>query len=398
MQLINDALRLLAERIKDAEHRLQSAVNGHVKLRILARQRSETLLLLCRKRRALVLEDEVVAADDGLLAVHQTGNAVGYHVLHLGMHLRMLDASLLGLMHHRVCDGMREMLLQAGSQLQCLRLVYAVEGLDPHHLRCRMGQRTGLIKDNGIGLGHGLQELAALYGNVGLAGFSDRRQHRQRHGQLQGTGEIHHQEGNRPGHVPRQEIGERRARQGIGHQAVRQMKGLGLRVGLQLLGILDHPHDLVVLAGAGSLADEDHALALLHNGAGINITALRLHHRHGFTGHGGLVHTHLTGNHHTVQRDNVGGPHNDAVPGLYGAHVHEHILALSLEPYLIHLQRHGTGQIADRLLVGPLLQDLADVQQEHDGGRRCEVTSQHGGQNCRGIQHRHLDPSVQQAA
>lgn len=62
-----------------------------------------------------------------------------------------------------------------------------------------------------------------------------------------------------------------------------------LHVGLELFGLLDHVDNAVVPAGAGGLLDEDDAVALLNDGARVDIAALALADGERFAGDGGLV-------------------------------------------------------------------------------------------------------------
>ena len=93
------------------------------------------------------------------------------------------------------------MLFQTGSHPQHLSFVSATEGDDLCHLGAGMGQGAGLVKNDGIGCGHCLQEFTALDGDMCVSSLPHSREHCQRHGQLQGAGEIYHQHGKRSGHV-----------------------------------------------------------------------------------------------------------------------------------------------------------------------------------------------------
>ena len=83
------------------------------------------------------------------------------------------------------------MLLQAGSQPQHFGFLFAAEGHHLSHPGAGAGQGAGLVKDDGVGGGHGLQELAALDGDVGPSRLPHGREDGQRHGQFQGAGEVH---------------------------------------------------------------------------------------------------------------------------------------------------------------------------------------------------------------
>ena len=116
-----------------------------------------------------------------------------------------------------------------------------------------MGQGAGLVKNDGVGGSHRLQELAALDGDMGPSRLPHGGEDRQRHGQLQGAGEVHHQHRQSPCYIPGEDEAQQTPRKGIGHQLVRQIGSLALSLRLHLLRLLDHVHDLVIAALTGGL-------------------------------------------------------------------------------------------------------------------------------------------------
>ena len=84
------------------------------------------------------------------------------------------------------------MLLQARRHTKHLIFIRIIEGDNVLHLRLSVCQGSGLIKDDGFGLGNGLHKLSALDGNLVLSGFSHSGKNRYRHRKLQSTGEIYH--------------------------------------------------------------------------------------------------------------------------------------------------------------------------------------------------------------
>ena len=110
------------------------------------------------------------------------------------------------------------MLLQAGGQAQHIRLVLPAEGNDLRNHRAGMGQGAGLVKDHRIRLGHRLQILTALHRHMEPAGLPHSGEDSQGHCQLQGAGEVHHENRQGAGDIPGQQISEQTARQGIGYQ------------------------------------------------------------------------------------------------------------------------------------------------------------------------------------
>ena len=85
-----------------------------------------------------------------------------HDVLDGGMALAVLEPTLAGGVDHGTRHRMREMLLQAGGKAQDLVLAPAIGRQHASQARLCLGQRTGLVKDNGVGLGNRLKVLRAL--------------------------------------------------------------------------------------------------------------------------------------------------------------------------------------------------------------------------------------------
>lgn len=86
-----------------------------------------------------------------------------------------------------------------------------------------MRQCAGLVKYNGICLRDSLEELAALDRDMIHACLTHGGQNRQRHSQLERTGEVNHQHGQCTGDIAGQCVAERTADQRIRHQLVRRL-------------------------------------------------------------------------------------------------------------------------------------------------------------------------------
>ncbi len=218
-----------------------------------------------------------------------------------------------------------------------------------------MGQGTRFIKHDGVGLGQGFQIFSALDGDVVVAALAHGGEDGQRHGELEGAGEVHHQDGDGAGHVAGQRVGGHGTGQAPGHQTVGQLQGAVLRAGLELLGLLDHGHDLVVAVGAALGLGGQDAFALLHHRAGVDGGTGGLPHRHGFAGQRGLVDHGLALQHGAVQRDHVAGADDDLVAGVHLGQGHQHLGALCAHPDLIDVQGHAAGKIVKALLCGSTL-------------------------------------------
>ena len=74
----------------------------------------------------------------------------------------MLEPALTCRIDHSARHRMRKMLLQASGKAQDLVLAPAIGGEYAGKTRLRLGERTGLIKHNGVGLGKRLKVLRAL--------------------------------------------------------------------------------------------------------------------------------------------------------------------------------------------------------------------------------------------
>ena len=390
--------RLCPRGVGDAEHRGQLAAHRQVQVGIFGRQSVELFPLPFGNAAALILEDEVGAADAHLLALHRAGDAVGHQILHLGVALGMVEAAAFGLGHHGAGHRMGEVLLQTGSQPQHLGLVVPAEG---HHLRhpgAGVGQGAGLVKDDGVGPGRRLEEFAALDGDMVPPGLPHGREDGQRHGQLERAGKVHHQHRQRPADIAGQRQGQQAAREGGGHQPVGKAGGAGLGGRLHLLRLLDHLDDLVVAALAGALADLHHAPPLLDDGAGVDRAAGALGHRQPLAGEGGLVDHGLALGHHAVQRDDAPGLHHHPVARLYLPDGRQYLAARRLQPDAVHVQRQALGQVGHRLFAGPVLQQLAYLQKEHHRPGGAEVPPADRQPDGQGVQQLDPDPAPPDAA
>ena len=146
-------------------------------------------------------------------------------------------------------------------------------------------------------------------------------------------------------------------------------------------------HDAVVPASAERLFHVYNALALFHDRPGIDIAALALRRGHGLTGDGRLIDRRLARDDLAVERNEIAGAHDHPVAGLHIADGDEQLGFAGLQPYLVDVQRHRTGQIGDRLLVRPLLQNFTQPQHEHDGACGVEVAAHHRDGHGRRVEH-----------
>ena len=350
----------------------------------------------CRDHTFLVVEDEMAGSDHDPFPIHPGGDPVGHDVFHFAVHLFMGEPFVRCLAHYGVGHGMGEMFLQAGCIPEHRGPVIPVEAEYVSHFGLGQGQGTGFVEDNGIRLGHRFQEFSPLDGDLVGAAFPHGGQYRQRHGKLQGTGEIHHQDGHGPGQVPGQQIGEQGPAQAPRHQTVCQMAGPAFQVGLEGFGILDHLHDPIVPVAAGPAFHPDGDFPVFHHGAGVYRQARCLVDGHGFPGHGGLVHHGVALGHFPIQRDGAAHLHADQIPGLHIGQGYFHFRAIHHFPHCVDVEGHVVRQIMDGFLIGPFFQQFPDPQQQHDGTGGADVLLEHGRRNGRGIQYRYIQPAVAQ--
>ena len=166
MKPIHNRRGLLPEWVKDTNYRAEFSVNSQIQMRILLRYRIQPAPLHIIHRAMLILKYKMIAADDSFLSLYLTGNAMGYYILDLGMHLLMRNATPFRFFHHSIGNRMRIMLLKAGRDLQRIPLRHATEGIDANHPRLRMCQSARLVENNRICLRSSFQEFPALDRNI----------------------------------------------------------------------------------------------------------------------------------------------------------------------------------------------------------------------------------------
>ncbi len=156
-QRSHDRAGLLAQRIGDADNGRELAADGEVQVRICRVEGVKALLFALGDGAGLVLKDEMRRADDDLFAVHRARNAVRDDVLHLGVHFLVRQTAVLRGADDGVRHRVREVLLEAGSDAQHFVRLAAAERDDVRNDRAGVGQRAGLVKDDGVRLGQRLR-------------------------------------------------------------------------------------------------------------------------------------------------------------------------------------------------------------------------------------------------
>lgn len=110
--------------------------------------------------------------DDGTTPLDGRSDAVRHNVLDGGVALAVLESTLTRSIDHGACYRMREMLLQTSGKAQDLVLAPAIGGEYAGKTRLRLGERAGLIKHNGVGLGKRLKVLRTLDHHAHLGGIA----------------------------------------------------------------------------------------------------------------------------------------------------------------------------------------------------------------------------------
>lgn len=85
-----------------------------------------------------------------------------HDVLDSSVTLAVLEPAFARRIDHGACNRMREMLLQASGKAQDLVLAPAISRQHAGKTRLCLGERAGLIKHNGVGLGKRLKVLRTL--------------------------------------------------------------------------------------------------------------------------------------------------------------------------------------------------------------------------------------------
>ena len=175
------------------------------------------------------------------------------------------------------------------------------------------------------------------------------------------------------------------------------MERFCFRLGFQFFRLFDHLNDAVIFAGAAGPGHTDGCSPLFHHSAGIYVSASGLRYGHRFACHGSLIHRYVTIYDTSVQRNDVAAADDDHVAFFYLGQVCQIVRTFRRAyPDSVHLEGHGTRQIAYGFLIGPIFQDLTGIQQEHNGPCRIKISCQHGSCDRCGIQNRDLQPSGSQ--
>ena len=233
-QFRDHILRLRAKRIFDTDHCRQNAGDRQIQMRVLVRHLLKFFFFSLRNHTFLIFEDKVVTSDHHFFPADRRCNSVSDNIIDFGVHFLVKQSPLFCLLHHRSSHGMGKMLFQTGRHPQHFILRISAERNHRRNSRLCLRQRSRLVEHHRVRLGHSLQKLSSLYGNLILPRLTHCRQNGNGHRQFQRAGEIHHQNRQRFLHIPCHQPGKNRTAQTERHQPVRQCSRFSFYRGFQL--------------------------------------------------------------------------------------------------------------------------------------------------------------------
>ena len=338
----------------------------------------------------------MVAADNGTLSVKRGGNAVCHDILHFGMFFLMIQTAVCRTLHNGTGNTVRKMLLDAGCNSQNLVFAVITERDRPFQNRFGIGQCTGFVKYHAVRFGESLQIFAALDGNIMVCGFPNCRDHRDRRGQLDSTGIIHHQNRHCLGDIPCQQQCQTKSQEAERHNAVCQIFGTALHAGFQVFGIVDQFNDLLDFGIAAKSTYLYMNTALIDNRSGKYGRALRLANAQRLSGHGSFVDVGFAGSDSAVYRNHTAGADTDHIAHLQLCHGNQDLCAVLHQPHLVRLYGKAVRQGCLGLGSGVVLQQCRDRQHEHDRSCRLEIPLQQARTDRGTVQHIYIQMSLQQ--
>ncbi len=285
-------------------------------------------------------------------------------------------------------DGGRQRMFagafQAGRELQHVVFLKAFRGEHGDQFRPALGERAGLVDDQGVDLLHDLQRLGVFDQHAqrcALAG-ADHDRHGRGQPQRAGAGDDEHGHGVDDGvRQPRLRSPGPPHHEGHGGDCHHDRDepagddvGKPLDRGARALRRADHLHDAREQGvGADLLGAQQQAAGAVHGGTN-DARAHALFHRDRFARHHGLVDAARALGDRTVNRDLLAGPHPQQV-----AHLHLFKRYVGLAAVSVHAARAvrcQSQQQAQRfagLTACLQLQNLAKQHQRRDDGGGLEV-------------------------
>ena len=99
-----------------------------------------------------------------------------------------------------------------------------------------------------------------------------------------------------------------------------------------------------------------------------------------------------------IKRNHIAGLYNNFILKFNLVYIYKDLFAVfSHLPYLIHVKRHGTGKISNRLLSRPFIHQISDTEQEYNTSRSIKISTKHRYCYAGCIKHRYCKLSFEQA-
>ena len=220
----DNILCLCSKRIRNQDGCRKLSVYRKIQRRVFLRNGIEFFFFSLWNLAMLIFKNKVIATDKHSFSFVNTGDAVRYYILHLGVALRMVQITKFRLRNHCIRHRVGIMFFQAGCHTEHLIFILSHKGNNLLYLRLSVGQRSRLIEYYGICLGNGFHKFTALDGNMIFSRFSHCGKNRNRHRKFQCAGEIHHQEGQCLCYIPGQQVGQYRPAQAVRNKLIRKVR------------------------------------------------------------------------------------------------------------------------------------------------------------------------------
>ncbi len=308
--------------------------------------------------------------------VHPRGHAGTRALLHIGDATRIEHARKS--LPHACGDRVVGEGLGVRGQLQQRLASHALLRMHGHDTEAAVGQSARLVEDDRAHLGKRFQIARAFHQDAAPAGRADAGEKRERHADDERAGTRHNEEHERALYAGRPALAEQNRRhkreQGRAahddgrvdaREASDEVFGAGLALG-SLFHQLEDAIDGGLLVGARRLHHEQAAFV---NAAADDWITRADGARHGFAGDGRGVELRAALDHNAVKRHALAGFHHDACAGL-------HVVGVDLRRRAVGAQQvrvvggnlHHLGDRAARPVHGVVLEQLAYLVKEHDGG------------------------------
>ena len=375
------------ERILDAEHAHDRAVDRQVQRRQALHLGLDALLDVGFELRALILKYKVRGTDDGATPFDGRSDTVCHDVLDGGVALAMLEPALTCRIDHGARHRMRKMLLQASGKAQDLVLAPAIGGEYAGKTRLRLGERTGLIKHNGVGLGKRLKVLGALDHHAHLGGIAHGGHDGDRTRELERARVVDHQCRRGLNETARGERNQAREQEVPRDDLVGEVFHVRLALGLERVGRLHERDDRAQLGlrRVGAHAHQD--AAVFHDGSGEHVVACAALDGKRLAGQGRLVDHGASLLDDAVNADGHAGAHGHQVTGLKLGRGNAY---LGVADDLLRLVGHIEQRVDELVFAhgaGVVLEQFAHVEQEHCLARGVDITFDERNADGRRVKH-----------